>query len=129
MPIDFDQNERGLQLYRNLKSDIAEESARLTESLPIFVRIVITEGGGGTRWREFNKFDLLNPVPVPPDFPALGSVFGDWSAATAFATKLLSEEKALTVEKFLASKIISDRHVSYSVQDLIAAVAYNRGLH
>jgi hypothetical protein len=129
MPINFDTDERGLHLFRDLRADVEADAQRLTQSLAIFLRIVVTENGGGTRWRDFNRYDLLNPIPVPPGFPILRHMFGTWSTIEDLDTTRFANEDALPIESFLASPIISNGSRLFSAQDFVIAIAYHRGLH
>ena len=127
--IDFDEDQRGLQRYRDLRDDV-HDSVRLPESLALFCRIVITEGGGGTRWCEFNRFDLLNPVAVPKDFGQLRPLTGAWSSyIPPPGSASDSDQRERTVGEFIDTAIIHDGKRAYSIDDLVRAVAYNRGIH
>jgi len=127
----FDPEERGLQRYIQLGRDIKDQSERLFDSLPLFVRIVMTEKGGSSRWKEFNKFDLINPVQLDDGFGKRTSVFNDYR----FDSKIFyqpgsgKKQKLLSCSEFLQAVLLKTPSDAFSVQEFILSIAYHRGIH
>lgn len=127
-PTYFDRNERGLEHYRNLKSDLAQNPQRLTTSLPLFVRAILTDGGGHTRWQEFNRYDLINPVRVSTRF----SSFRPINPSIQIAERVDAEQADVAFiepDAFRGKSVLRMAEELFTVQDFIDAIAYNGGLH
>ena len=58
----FDKSRRGLSHYEKLKEDISDKSKNILISLPLFVRLILTDKKSW--FAEFNKYDLLCPISV-----------------------------------------------------------------
>jgi hypothetical protein len=123
----FDRTDRGLRHYEQLRDDLSNRSDNILISLPLFVRIVLTDSASPW-YNEFNKYDLLNPFFVHSAFPSVRPI-SDGIECALHVRPTPMHVKGISVQDFLPTPVIKLHGADFSVQDFISAIAYNRGLH
>ncbi|WP_421947412.1 hypothetical protein [Phaeodactylibacter xiamenensis] len=104
-----------------------QESKRLYDSLPLFVRIMFLDHPS-TWLEEINKFDFFTLISVAPEYDLLI----DLSPNQKMVQVLYpygKEKMHIRLSDFLSLNIIEINGIFYTIKDFCLSLAYNGGLH